>query len=56
MEKAHNFLNAKNPFSLPGAITKTGPGDAFPISHMRLIQFRDGTWTAIGKLINGRGK
>jgi len=56
MKTVLNFTNSKNPFALPGAITKTGPKDPFPISHMRLIRFNNGTWTAVGPLINGRGR
>ena len=50
-----NFKSATNPFVLPGVETKTKGNDQFPISHMQLIRFNNGGWTAIGKLINGRG-
>ncbi len=56
MKTIDNFTNAKNPFALPGAITKTGRNDPFPISHMRLIRFNNGTWSAMGALVNGRGR
>ena len=56
MAKALNFTVRGNPFALPGVSSTTSGRDAFPISQMRLIQFKDGTWTAIGKLTNGRGR
>jgi len=45
-----------NPFALPGVVTQTSGRDAFPISQVRLIRYNNGTWTAIGQLVNGRGK
>jgi ABC-type branched-subunit amino acid transport system substrate-binding protein len=56
MNKALNWTDKTNPFALPGVVTSTSGRDAFPISQQRLIQFKDGTWTAIGPLQNGRGK
>ena len=56
MAKALRFTVKGNPFALPGVSSTTSGRDSFPISQMRLIQFKDGTWTAIGKLQNGRGK
>jgi branched-chain amino acid transport system substrate-binding protein len=50
-----NFKSSANPFVLPGVVTKTSGNDQFPISQMQLIRFNNGGWTAIGKLINGRG-
>ena len=50
-----NFKSSANPFVLPGVETKTRGNDQFPISQMQLIRFNNGGWTAIGKLINGRG-
>jgi ABC-type branched-subunit amino acid transport system substrate-binding protein len=56
MNKALKFTVKGNPFALPGVVTTTSSSDTYPISQQRLIQFKDGTWTAIGKLQNGRGK
>lgn len=56
MKVVLNMTDTTNPFTLPGAITKTGPNDAFPISHVKQIRFNNGTWTEFGPLINGRGK
>jgi branched-chain amino acid transport system substrate-binding protein len=44
-----------NPFFLPGLAATTSARDKFPISQMRLIQFNNGTWKAVGPLVNGRG-
>jgi branched-chain amino acid transport system substrate-binding protein len=49
-----NMNDRTNPFLLPGVVTKTGPNDAFPISQQRLIRFNNGSWRAIGPLVNGR--
>ncbi len=43
-----------NPFFLPGVSSSTSKGDKFPISAERLIQFNNGTWTAIGNLVDPR--
>jgi branched-chain amino acid transport system substrate-binding protein len=43
-----------NPFFLPGVVNTTGKADKFPISAQRLIQYKDGTWNAIGKLVDPR--
>ena len=51
-----NFKSTANPFVLPGVETKTRGNDQFPISHMRLIRYNNGGWTAFGQLINGRGR
>jgi ABC-type branched-subunit amino acid transport system substrate-binding protein len=56
MKAVLNLTDRTNPFSLPGAITQTRPGDAFPISHQRLQRFNNGTWQPIGPLVNTRGK
>ncbi len=54
MQLAKN-MNWVNPFALPGIRTKTGAGDGFPISDMKLIRFNNGLWNEVGDLINGRG-
>ena len=56
MKSVLNYNEKTNPFALPGVVTKTGGSDAFPISQMRMIRFNDGSWRAIGQLVNGRGK
>ena len=56
MKAVLNYNEKTNPFALPGVVTKTGRNDAFPISQMRMIRFNDGSWRAIGPLVNGRGK
>lgn len=56
MKSVLNYNEKTNPFALPGVVTKTAGSDAFPISHMRMIRFNDGSWRAIGQLLNGRGK
>jgi branched-chain amino acid transport system substrate-binding protein len=43
-----------NPFLLPGAVTKTGKKDAFPISQQRLVRWNDGGFTPIGPLVDTR--
>ena len=52
---AARHMNWTNPFAIPGIKVKTSPTDPFPISQVKLIQFKDGTWTEISGLINGRG-
>lgn len=53
MQLAKN-MNWVNPFALPGVRTKTGAGDAFPISDMKLIRFNNGQWNEVGDLLSGR--
>ncbi len=43
-----------NPFFLPGVSSSTSKSDKFPISAQRLIQFNNGTWKAIGNLVDAR--
>jgi branched-chain amino acid transport system substrate-binding protein len=45
-----------NPLLLPGAVTKTGKNDAFPISQQRLVRWNDGGFTPIGPLVDTRPK
>ena len=51
---AARHMNWTNPFLLPGVKVKTSPTDPFPISQVKLIQFKDGLWTEISGLIAGR--
>ena len=51
-----NMNDKSNPFLLPGVVTKTGPGDFFPISQQQLIQFNNGTWSPVGALTDTRPK
>jgi branched-chain amino acid transport system substrate-binding protein len=51
---AARHMNWTNPFLLPGVKVKTSPTDPFPISSVKLIQFKDGLWTEISGLIAGR--
>jgi branched-chain amino acid transport system substrate-binding protein len=51
---AARHMNWTNPVAIPGIKTKTSPSDPFPISSVKLIQFKDGLWTEISGLINGR--
>jgi branched-chain amino acid transport system substrate-binding protein len=53
--KAVLSMNDKaNPFLLPGAVTKTGPRDFFPISQQKLARFNNGHWATFGALVNPR--
>jgi branched-chain amino acid transport system substrate-binding protein len=52
---AARHMNWTNPLAIPGIKTKTSPTDPFPISSVKLIQFKDGLWTEISGLISGRG-
>jgi branched-chain amino acid transport system substrate-binding protein len=56
MAKANNFTetNAMNPFFLPGVSSTTSKADKFPISAERLIEFGNGSWKAIGPLVDPR--
>lgn len=47
-------LNSTNRFALPGVKMKTSKTDHFIISQQQTIQYKDGLWTATGKLIDGR--
>jgi branched-chain amino acid transport system substrate-binding protein len=51
---AARHMSWTNPVAIPGIKTKTSPSDPFPISSVKLIQFKDGLWTEISGLINGR--
>jgi len=54
MASALRMNDKTNPFVLPGSITKTGKGDAFPISQQRLVRWNDGAFTYIGPLVDTR--
>jgi branched-chain amino acid transport system substrate-binding protein len=56
MQAARNFTETgkMNPFFLPGVSSTTGAKDNYPISAERLIQFNNGTWNAIGQLVDPR--
>ncbi len=41
----------KNPFLLPGMVTKTTPTDHFPLDQARLDRFTDGHFVPFGKLL-----
>ena len=52
--KAVLSMNSSNQFLLPGITQKTGPGDRFVLSQLRLQRYTDGTWTIIGPIVDGR--
>ena len=52
--KAILSMNATNRFALTGVRQKTSQTDHFIISQQQTIQYKDGLWTATGKLIDGR--
>lgn len=52
--KALLSMNSANQFALPGVVQKTGAGDRFIISQVRLIRYTNGTWAEIGPLVDGR--
>ena len=54
LRRAYLKLSIKNPYALKGVTTKTGRADFFPISQVRLVRYRNGTFTEFGKLIKGR--
>ena len=56
MKAVLNMNDKSNPFLLPGVVTKTGPGDYFPISQQQLIRFNNGTWAPFGPLTDTRPK
>ena len=51
---AARHMNWTNPFLIPGIKVKTSATDPFPISQVKLIQFKDGRWTEISGLLTGR--
>ena len=54
LKAVFNMKDTTNPFLLPGVLTKTGPGDYFPISQQKLQRFTSGTWQPIGALVDTR--
>jgi branched-chain amino acid transport system substrate-binding protein len=56
MKAVLNMNDKSNPFLLPGALTKTGRGDYFPVSQQQLIRFNNGTWAPMGQLTDTRPK
>ena len=47
-------MDSPNRFALPGVVQKTGKNDPYIISQMQLQRFNNGTWSLIGKLVDGR--
>ena len=47
-------FNESTPYLLPGAKLKSSATDHFIISQQQRMQFGDGKWTLLGKLIDGR--
>ncbi len=55
--RSMNFVGpTANPFLVPGVGIQTKAGDQYPISQVNLVQYTNGTFKAVGSLINGRGK
>ena len=54
LKAVFNMNDKSNPFLLPGAVTKTGPTDYFPISQQQLQRFNNGSWTPFGQLTDTR--
>lgn len=53
MRQALN-LDMKLPMLYPGVEVKTGPGDAYPIEKLQLIQFNGSRYEPVGALFGGR--
>jgi branched-chain amino acid transport system substrate-binding protein len=54
--KALLSLNSTNRFALPGVKQKTSATDHFVFSQMELQRFKDGIWSKVGPLVDGRPK
>jgi branched-chain amino acid transport system substrate-binding protein len=54
LKAVFNMNDKSNPFLLPGVVTKTGPGDFFPISQQKLQRFNNGSWSPFGQLTDSR--
>ena len=54
LKAVYSMNDRTNPFLLPGVVTKTGPGDFFPISQQKLQRFTNGTWQPVGPLVDTR--
>jgi branched-chain amino acid transport system substrate-binding protein len=54
LKAVFNMNDKSNPFLLPGVVTKTGPGDFYPISQQQLQRFNNGSWSPFGQLTDTR--
>jgi branched-chain amino acid transport system substrate-binding protein len=54
--KALLSLNSTNRFALPGVKQKTSATDHFVFSQVEIQRFKDGIWSKVGPLIDGRPK
>ncbi len=52
--RATQRMNWVNPFALKGVRVKTSRRDRFPLSQIKIIRYRNRTWSEVGSLINGR--
>ena len=52
--RATQRMNWINPFAIKGVRVKTARRDRFPISQMKLVRYRNGTWVEVGGLLKGR--
>jgi branched-chain amino acid transport system substrate-binding protein len=52
--KATLRMNWVNPYMIKGITVKTGRTDRFPISQLKLVRYKDGTFNEFGHLIKGR--
>ncbi len=52
--RATRRINWVNPFAIRGVRVRTSARDHFPISQIKIIRYRNRTWTEVGNLINGR--
>jgi branched-chain amino acid transport system substrate-binding protein len=52
--KALLSFNETSPFLLPGSRLKTSATDHFIISHQQMQRYNNGSWSLIGRLIDGR--
>jgi len=47
-------FNETSPFLLPGSRLKTSATDHFIISHQQMQRYNNGSWSLIGRLVDGR--
>ena len=52
--RATQRMNWVNPFTIKGVRVKTSRRDRFPISQMKIMRYRNGTWVEVGRLLEGR--
>jgi branched-chain amino acid transport system substrate-binding protein len=52
--RATRRMNWVNPFAIKGVRVRTSGRDRFPISQIKIIRYRNRTWTEVGSLIKGR--